>query len=81
MPPPNANGRLHAGHTLFITLEDIMTRYNNNDEQKASLGAIYSNHAGFETPIVYQKNYKNPRLMGVDRFGIHPIQTISIRSF
>ena len=27
MPPPNANGNLHAGHVLFITLEDIMTRY------------------------------------------------------
>ena len=27
MPPPNANGHLHAGHTLFITLEDIMTRF------------------------------------------------------
>jgi valyl-tRNA synthetase len=26
MPPPNANGRLHAGHALFVTLEDIMTR-------------------------------------------------------
>ncbi|MFA5022825.1 MAG: class I tRNA ligase family protein, partial [Candidatus Paceibacterota bacterium] len=24
MPPPNANGRLHAGHALFVTLEDIM---------------------------------------------------------
>ena len=26
-PPPNANGSLHAGHALFVTLEDIMTRY------------------------------------------------------
>src|SRR3989338_10094300 len=27
MPPPNANGRLHAGHALFIALQDIMIRY------------------------------------------------------
>jgi len=27
MPPPNANGALHAGHALFVTLQDIMTRY------------------------------------------------------
>src|ERR1700722_7154209 len=27
MPPPNANGSLHAGHALFVTLEDIMTRF------------------------------------------------------
>jgi len=23
MPPPNANGSLHAGHALFVTLEDF----------------------------------------------------------
>jgi valyl-tRNA synthetase len=23
MPPPNANGSLHAGHALFVTLQDI----------------------------------------------------------
>jgi len=27
MPPANANGNLHAGHALVMTLEDIMTRY------------------------------------------------------
>ncbi len=27
MPPPNANGDLHSGHALFITLEDIITRF------------------------------------------------------
>ena len=24
MPPPNANASLHAGHALFVTIEDIM---------------------------------------------------------
>jgi len=27
MPPTNANGSLHAGHALVLTIEDIMTRY------------------------------------------------------
>ncbi len=27
MPPPNANGSLHAGHALFVTIEDILTRF------------------------------------------------------
>ncbi|MEK7102444.1 MAG: class I tRNA ligase family protein, partial [Patescibacteria group bacterium] len=27
MPPPNANGSLHIGHAVFVTLQDIMTRY------------------------------------------------------
>ena len=27
MPPPNVTGSLHTGHALFVTLEDMMTRY------------------------------------------------------
>src|SRR4030042_2516153 len=27
MPPPNANGSLHIGHALFVTLQDILIRY------------------------------------------------------
>ncbi|MDD5606033.1 MAG: valine--tRNA ligase [Patescibacteria group bacterium] len=27
MPPPNAYDKLHIGHALFVTLEDIMVRY------------------------------------------------------
>ena len=26
-PPPNANGRLHAGHALDVTLKDMLGRY------------------------------------------------------
>lgn len=28
MPPPNATGQLHLGHSMFLTLQDIMIRYN-----------------------------------------------------
>ena len=27
MPPPNVTGSLHVGHALFVTLEDLLTRY------------------------------------------------------
>jgi len=27
MPPPNVTGELHLGHALFVTIEDIITRY------------------------------------------------------
>jgi len=27
MPPPNATGELHMGHALFLTIQDIVTRY------------------------------------------------------
>ncbi|HEY2891344.1 MAG TPA: class I tRNA ligase family protein, partial [Dongiaceae bacterium] len=27
MPPPNVTGRLHMGHALTFTLQDILVRY------------------------------------------------------
>ncbi|HEY4496966.1 MAG TPA: valine--tRNA ligase [Candidatus Paceibacterota bacterium] len=54
MPPPNANGRLHAGHALFITLEDIIIRYKRMRGFK-TLWVPGADHAGFETQIVYEK--------------------------
>src|SRR3989344_4272867 len=54
MPPPNANGRLHAGHGLTIALEDIMTSYQRMQGKKA-LWVPGADHAGFETQVVYEK--------------------------
>ena len=54
MLPPNANGHLHAGHTLFITLEDIMIRFERMRGKKA-LWVPGADHAGFETQIVYER--------------------------
>ena len=31
MPPPNANGSLHAGHAVFVTIEDLIIRYKKNE--------------------------------------------------
>lgn len=54
MPPPNANASLHAGHALFVTVEDIMIRYARMQGKKA-LWFPGSDHAGFETQVVYEK--------------------------
>ena len=54
MPPTNANGNLHAGHALVITIEDIMTRYKRMRGFKA-LWLPGLDHAGFETQVVYEK--------------------------
>ncbi len=54
MPPPNANGSLHAGHALFVTLQDIMTRYARMSRKK-TLWLPGADHAGFETQVVYEK--------------------------
>lgn len=54
MPPPNANGSLHAGHALFVTLEDLIIRFQRMRGKKA-LWLPGADHAGFETQVVYEK--------------------------
>lgn len=68
MPPPNANGDLHAGHALFITLEDTMTRFKRMQGLK-SLWIPGADHAGFETQVVYEKKLEKE---GRSRFGMDP---------
>ncbi len=68
MPPPNANGNLHTGHALFITLEDIMTRFKRMNGFKA-LWIPGADHAGFETQIVYEKKLEKE---GRSRFKMDP---------
>lgn len=68
MPPPNANGNLHAGHALFITLEDIMTRFKRMQGYRA-LWIPGADHAGFETQVVYEKKLEKE---GRSRFGMDP---------
>lgn len=54
MPPPNANGSLHVGHALFVTLQDLLIRYKRMRGYK-TLWLPGMDHAGFETQIVYEK--------------------------
>ena len=68
MPPPNANGHLHAGHALFITLEDIMIRFERMRGKKV-LWVPGADHAGFETQIVYERELEK---QGRSRFGMDP---------
>ncbi len=70
MPPPNANGSLHLGHVIPITLEDIMIRYKRMKGFK-TLWLPGADHAGFETQVVYEKKLEKE---GRSRFKIHPEQ-------
>lgn len=54
MPPPNANGRLHAGHGLDMTLKDIAARFHRMLGHR-TLFLPGSDHAGFETQMVFEK--------------------------
>ncbi len=66
MPPPNANGSLHIGHAVGVTLEDIMIRYHRMKGDKA-LWLPGADHAGFETQVVFEKKLEKE---GTSRFEI-----------
>ncbi|MEK7603994.1 MAG: class I tRNA ligase family protein, partial [Patescibacteria group bacterium] len=70
MPPINANGSLHAGHALVVTVEDIMIRYKRMNGCK-SLWLPGLDHAGFETQVVYEKRLEKE---GRSRFQMEPKQ-------
>jgi len=66
MPPPNANGSLHIGHAVFVTLQDIMVRYHRMKGDK-TLWLPGADHAGFETQVVFDKKLEKE---GRSRFQI-----------
>lgn len=54
MPPPNANDPLHIGHAMFITIEDVLIRFNRM-LGKSTLWLPGTDHAGIETQFVFEK--------------------------
>jgi len=56
MPPPNANAPLHCGHVTY-TIQDLMTRIKRMQGFK-TLYLPGTDHAGFETQVVYERKLK-----------------------
>ena len=54
MPPPNANGVLHIGHAVFVTIEDIMVRYHRM-KGEPTLWLPGADHAGIASQVAYEK--------------------------
>ena len=57
MPPPNVTGKLHLGHSLVLTLEDIMTRFHRM-KGEPTLWIPGMDHAGIATQTVVDKALK-----------------------
>ncbi len=64
LPPPNANGDLHLGHALTVAIEDTLVRYHRM-QGKPTLYVPGSDHAGFETWVVYERQLQE---QGKSRF-------------
>ncbi|KAK9129008.1 hypothetical protein Syun_017805 [Stephania yunnanensis] len=54
MPPPNVTGSLHMGHAMFVTLEDIMVRYQRM-RGRPTLWVPGTDHAGIATQLVVER--------------------------
>jgi valyl-tRNA synthetase len=66
MPPPNVTGKLHLGHALTLTLEDIMTRYHRMIGD-STIWIPGTDHAGIATQAkVEQKLAKD----GITKFDL-----------
>jgi len=61
MPPANITGKLHIGHAMFVTIEDILTRYHRM-KGEPTLWLPGTDHAGIATQAVVEKALKKEGL-------------------
>jgi len=54
IPPPNVTGELHLGHAMFVSMEDLMIRYNRM-KGIPTLWVPGSDHAGIATQMLVEK--------------------------
>ena len=58
IPPPNVTGKLHMGHALDETLQDILIRYHRMKGEEA-LWLPGTDHAGIATQIKVEEVLRN----------------------
>ncbi len=54
IPPPNVTGELHLGHAMFVSLEDLMIRYQRM-QGRAALWVPGTDHAGIATQLQVER--------------------------
>jgi len=58
IPPPNVTGKLHLGHVLFVTLEDLMIRHQRM-KGVPTLWVPGTDHAGIATQLQVEMKLKD----------------------
>lgn len=66
LPPPNANGKLHLGHTCGYSFQDLMGRYNRMTGHPTLL-LPGKDHASIQTEAVYTKILAEK---GIDKWSL-----------
>jgi len=54
IPPPNVTGKLHLGHTMFVSMEDLMIRYHRM-KGIPTLWVPGTDHAGIATQLQVER--------------------------
>jgi valyl-tRNA synthetase len=71
IPPPNVTGKLHVGHALQSTLQDLLTRWRRMQGYNA-LWLPGTDHAGIATQLMVERHLESEgtsrRAMGRERF-------------
>jgi valyl-tRNA synthetase len=55
IPPPNVTGELHIGHAMFVSVEDLMTRYHRM-KGYSTLWVPGTDHAGIATQLMVERD-------------------------
>ncbi len=55
IPPPNVTGELHIGHPMFVSVEDLMTRYHRM-KGIPTLWVPGTDHAGIATQLMVERD-------------------------
>jgi len=55
IPPPNVTGELHIGHAMFVSVEDLMTRYHRM-KGYSTLWIPGTDHAGIATQLMVERD-------------------------
>ena len=58
IPPPNVTGKLHLGHAMFVSMEDLMIRYHRM-RGIPTLWLPGTDHAGIATQLQVEKVLKD----------------------
>lgn len=68
IPPPNVTGKLHLGHALFVSMEDLMIRYHRM-KGVPTLWVPGSDHAGIATQLQVEKELMRTEEVTRDEIG------------
>src|SRR5512133_3655741 len=55
IPPPNVTGELHVGHAMFVSIEDLMIRYQRM-KGYSTLWVPGTDHAGIATQLMVERD-------------------------